>query len=348
MPPLFATPRRIAIYFGAWLALGLFRAVLLVHQPGFPWTIALAISVPLLLFYGCVCAASWYICRAQPLRAGHITDSLSVQALAALAAAALWVGVAVAWSGALASSIPPPDVRASLFLSGVMLYLLVAAGHYVHIAAEESRAAERNALHQAVLAREAELRALRAQINPHFIFNSLHSISALTTVDPQGARLMCLRLGDFLRHGLKHGAMEEIPLDGELEMIEQYLGIEQIRFGPRLTVRREYEDETKACSVPPLLLQPLVENAIKHGIATLIDGGTLTIRTKREGERLQLAIENPYDGDSRQRKGSGVGLSNVRARLRMRYGRDGMVSVHNINGQFRVTLELPWKGPQEV
>lgn len=324
--------------------MGLARAALLVHQPGFSWPIALAISVPLLLFYGCVCAASWYICLAQRLRGGHITDSLGVQVLAAIVAAGLWVGVAAAWSHALTNMVPSKDARAQLFLSGAMLYLLVAAGHYVVIAAEESRAAERQALHQAVLAREAELKALRAQINPHFLFNSLHSISALTSVDPPGARAMCLRLGDFLRHGLKYGAMDEIPLGGELEMIEQYLGIEQIRFGPRLTVRREYDEEAKTCSVPPLLLQPLVENAIKHGIATLVDGGTLTIRTKREDDRLQLAIENPYDKETPRVTGSGVGLSNVRARLRMRYGREGLVSVNKSDGQFRVTLELPWKG----
>jgi two-component system, LytTR family, sensor histidine kinase AlgZ len=339
--PLFASQRRLALYAGLWVALGVARAAFLAAEHIYSWPTALLLSVPLALVFGFMCAASWYVCRAEPLTSELLVQSVGVQLLAAVLAAGLWVGLAALWKQLVTLEPLPRFVQVSMFVSGVLLYLLVAAAYYVVIAAEESRTAQRNALQAAVLAREAELKALRAQINPHFLFNSLHSISALTTSDPQAARTMCLRLGDFLRGGLTHGAMDEVPLGGELAMLEQYLGIEQIRFGRRLQVQWNCDTEARECRLPPLLLQPLVENAVRHGIATLVDGGTIVIGARRTNGRLQLSIENPYDPDESTPRGAGVGLQNVRERLETRYGGACAVRVEQASGRYRVSLELP-------
>ena len=175
------------------------------------------------------------------------------------------------------------------------------------LAVERWREAETRQLALQVLAREAELKALRTQIDPHFLFNSLHSISALTTVDPAGARRMCLLLGEFLRLSLKLGAEDRIPLAEEMALVDRFLGIEQVRFGDRLRASVTLDPGAAACEVPPLLLQPLVENAARHGVAELVDGGLIDERAVRRGDRVIVSVENPCDPDRRVRAGAGVG-----------------------------------------
>ena len=124
---------------------------------------------------------------------------------------------------------------------------------------------------------------MRAQLNPHFLFNSLNSINALVGGDPEGARRMCEGLGDFLRRTLQLGAREAVTLGDELALVDRYLAIEQVRFGDRLAVERAIDADALACLLPPLLLQPLVENAIKHGVAERIEGGTVRIAARARG-----------------------------------------------------------------
>src|SRR4029077_11602189 len=131
---------------------------------------------------------------------------------------------------------------------------------------EESREQERRLYDSQGAGREGELRALGGQLSPHFLFNSLNSINALVGSDPEGARRMCEGLGDFLRRTLALGARDSVTLSEELMLVDRYLDIEQLRFGDRLRVERAVRADAAACRVPPLLLQPLVENAIKHGI----------------------------------------------------------------------------------
>jgi LytS/YehU family sensor histidine kinase len=152
---------------------------------------------------------------------------------------------------------------------------------------------------------------------------------------------MCVLLGDFLRQGLKLGARETIALREEIELLEKFLAVEKIRFGARLKTEISADPDALACGVPPLLLQPLVENAIGHGIATLVEGGALRVEARRRGGRLLIAVLNPRDPDSQRRSGEGVGLENVRRRLQALHGREARVDALDGGGSFRVELELP-------
>ncbi len=172
------------------------------------------------------------------------------------------------------------------------------------------------------LTREAELRALRAQLNPHFLYNSLNSISALTGADPAGARRMCLLLGDFLRSTLSVSGQDEIRLADELALADRFLDIEQIRFGTRLQVERRIDPSASECRVPPLILQPLMENAVVHGIAGLLEGGVIRVDISRRNGSLSIAIENPRDVDAPAAGVRGMGLDNVRRRLAVMFGHD--------------------------
>src|SRR5262249_42091949 len=153
------------------------------------------------------------------------------------------------------------------------------------------------------------------QLHPHFLFNSLNSISALTGREPEAARRMCQLLGDFLRTSLALGARERVTFGEELELASRYLAIEQVRFGSRLGIERRIEPAAERCLVPPLLIQPLIENAVKHGVADRVEGGTIEIVAARRGTRLEITIENPRDPEAPPRRGQGLGLENVRQRL---------------------------------
>jgi LytS/YehU family sensor histidine kinase len=224
----------------------------------------------------------------------------------------------------------------------LLIYLLSVALHYVLLASEISREAERREMQARVLARDSELKALKAQVNPHFIFNSLHSISALTTIDAAKAREMCIALADFLRATLGLGEKASIPLSEELSLVHSFLSVEKVRLGPRLNLEEKIEPETLQCLVPPLLLQPLVENAVSHGIANLTEGGSVRLEISQNGSGgIAILVENSFDPHMPPRRGTGSGLRNVRQRLDTRYGASATFDVRTENDQFRVALSFP-------
>jgi len=349
MNPFLARGDRLGLYLASWFVVGGLLASAVARPGGFTWGQALVILVPVTLVYGFICLSSWYVCRATPLRTSGAANVLTNIGGSAVIASGFWLLVGQAWAR-LAAYVPGMPGTASLyardrlllFTVGVLLYLLAAAVHYVMVAVEESRAAETRALELQLLAREAELKTLRAQIDPHFLFNCLHSISALTGADPAAARRMCLLLGEFLRTSVKLGAQDRIPFSEELALAERYLEIERVRFGPRLTIDRAIEDGVGACAVPALLLQPLVENAVTHGVSHLVDGGTVRLEARRTDGELSVAVENRCDPDRPKRPRTGVGLQNVRKRLAAQYSGAATVQVDELPERFRVELRLPW------
>ncbi len=193
---------------------------------------------------------------------------------------------------------------------------------------------------------QARLQALRSQLNPHFLFNTLNSISSLMHKDVDAADRMLVRLSELLRLALGNVETQEVPLRDELEFLRRYLEIEQIRFGPRLEVGFNTPDDTLDLPVPNLLLQPLVENAIKHGIAPRKQPGRIEITAHRDGKELLLAVLDNGTGGSQGTRGAGVGLANTQARLDHLYGsRHGFESGPQESGGFAVRIRLPLPEP---
>ncbi len=350
MHPLVRRPLRLALYVLAWIPAGLVLAALLQVARPRPWMHALVVALPLAVVYAFAVLSAWWVCRAHPM--GGIDDDAShavtAQVRTAVQTTIVWVALATTYSVALNSWTNVHAARAHVFrdgvvllLAGIPLYLLSAAFHYLVLAVERSHAAERRVLESHVTAREAELRALRAQLNPHFLFNSLNSINALVGADPDGARRMCETLGDFLRRTLALGARDVVTLGDELALVDRYLAIEQVRFGERLRIERTVDPAAAACRVPPLLLQPLVENAIKHGIQHCVEGGTVRIGAERVGRTVRVVVDNPMEDGAPSVDGSGVGLANVRRRMEVFGARDARLDAARHGGRFRVTLELP-------
>jgi len=347
MHPILARPARLASYLAGWLVVGALIAGA-VSRRGLSVSEAVVFVLPPLLVYAFICLSAWYVCRAVPLRTSGALRVLAACSLAAAVAAGLWFGLALAWV-ALLESMPGRDGLAEaygqqtpfLLSVAVLLFLLALAVHYLVLAFEETREADRQRLALQVHARDAELRALRAQLNPHFLYNCLNSIGALTTVDPSGARRMCLMLGEFLRTTLHAGALARIALADELALADRFLSIEQVRFGSRLEIERRIDEAALSARVPPLFLQPLVENAVIHGIASLLDGGIILLDVRRAGGRLVIAIENACDPELLTPMRHGTGLTNVRDRLHALFGSAATMTARAHQGRFRVELNLP-------
>lgn len=192
------------------------------------------------------------------------------------------------------------------------------------------------------LAREAELFNLRQQLQPHFLFNSLNSIVALIGSKPQQAKEMVFQLSDFLRGTLRNDNEQLIPLKDELEHLELYLEIEKIRFGHRLEVLVDVQKEAMDMTLPAMIIQPLLENAIKYGLYDTTDDISIQIQSEISAQFLELKIKNPYDPNSSPPKsGSGFGLRSVKRRLFLLYGRTDLLHTIAENGIFTALIKIP-------
>ena len=348
MHPILSRRGRLPLYLLAWLPIGVLLAALLAGTGGLRFATALVLSLPLALVYAFLSLAAWYVCRMAPLGKTGAARLLATHAGAALLSSFVWLAIGRGLASLASRFAPLAGIEAAfdakgvlIVAAGTLLFALSVAVHYLIEAFEASRAAERRALELEVLAREAELRALRAQIDPHFLFNSLNSVSALAGSDPAAARRMCVLLAEFLRETLRIGGERAIRLEEEVELARRYLAIEQVRLGARLRFDLSVDEEARACAVPPLVLQPLVENAVHHGIGDLVEGGTVLLEARRRGDRVEIVVENPCDparGGSGRR---GLGLDNIRRRVESLYGRDGALAIENGAGRFRVAVTLP-------
>ncbi|HEY1042560.1 MAG TPA: histidine kinase [Telluria sp.] len=342
----FASRRGITLYLGVWLMLGLVLSALVVGATGAAWPDGIALAVPMTLVYAFAAGfPAYYLCRAFPLAGAASFRLVGVLAVSAVMAAGVWTAAVMAWNEVLAAggagiAISRP-ARAVIFGIGIALYLLCAMANYLVNEFERTRTAERREMQSKLMAQDAELRMLRTQIDPHFLFNSLNSISALTSVDPKRAREMTLQLSDFFRHSLGLEAHRKVTLEEEATLVRHFLAIEKVRFGQRLGVLLEIEDEARPCLLPPMILQPLVENAVKHGIGALPEGGTVSVLARRTGSILRVTVENDVDPDAAPMGGNGIGLSNVRNRLAAAYAHQASVHWSHENNKFRVELALP-------
>lgn len=353
MHPILKDRARLGTYLLGWVPVAL---LLLVagRTLGWTWLGSMAVAFPLAALGSGLFLTSWYLCRAFPLERMQDRGRWPAWIVAALVLGNLWAGCAwlIAWGLARF-----PDLKVghaswttpwAFFASvGTLLYLGSLALHYVLTALEQRRTSERTEQELRVLAREAELKALRAQLNPHFLFNSLNSISALTTLDPGRAREMCVLLSDFLRKSLRLGERASVALAEELDLVRNYLAIEQIRFSSRLHVTWEVDESLNTVEVPTLLLQPLVENAIKHGIAQVPEGGTLRITVAAHGPYAEVTVENPVDDDAEPPVGLGLGLRQVKQRLQGRFAHDTYFQTRIHEGRHAVVLGIP-REPSET
>lgn len=348
MHPILSSPRRLLWSMLVWLLAGILGAKILVLADLAGWKNALFFTIPMLLIYGFIATSSYYVCRALPLAKRSFFLVSAVFGGASLISGFTWLGICLLWNKlgyALGEAWTGIEISQHLsiilLIGAVVLYLLAILAHDVLLAFENLGAAERRAARAQLLARDAELQVLRSQINPHFLFNSLNSISALTSIEPASARAMTLELANFFRLTLAFSEKTKITLNEEISLCQHFLAIEKIRFGKKLQVEMTLDPLSLASLIPPMLLQPLIENAIKHGIRDLVEGGTIRILSIVRDGWLHISIENPVDVQPSSKPGNGTGLKNLQARFASLYGDQARVRWVKSSDNFSLEMALP-------
>ncbi len=230
-------------------------------------------------------------------------------------------------------------------LTGTGLYLAVVSIAYLMVNLRRLRSQHLREAELQALLKDSELSMLRFQINPHFLFNSLNAISSLIITRPEEANQMVIRLSEFMRYSLDSDGKALSTLGRELDHCRRYLDIERVRFGEWLKVNVLVDEELLALPVPAMLLQPLAENAVKHGVYDLEEGMRVDIHISRTEEWMTIVVSNPVDPSGNNPKsGTGTGLKNIRARLRLIFGRPDLMSIVNDGKIYGVTINLPLYG----
>jgi two-component system, LytTR family, sensor kinase len=234
--------------------------------------------------------------------------------------------------------------------SDVWMYVVISVTAFVISYYTRFREKEMKALQLETLLARSQLSVLKMQLQPHFLFNTLHSISALMQQDVKAADKMVSCLGDLLRMSIAGTDAQEVPLRQELDFLEKYLEIQEIRFQGQLSVVLRIAPNLLDAAVPYQILQPLVENAIKHGISKRTEGGTIEIDIQRKEERLHIRIKNdaPPDGTKGHDETHGVGLTNTHARLHTLYGKEQSLEVRHLPDQTKVELTVPFRFAQQT
>ena len=310
------------------------------------WSYTWALGTPLVLW----AAARLPIERSNWIRSALLHVPISIVfsvVLTALARVMIWVVLGYRLGRPLTLESTTNFVVGN-FTEGIGIYLLIALMSYAYSYYQRYREGQVKTLQLEAQLSHAQLQALKMQLHPHFLFNTLHSISALLSKDVEAARKMITRLGDFLRLTLENSGSQEVTLKQEMEFLSCYLEIERIRFQNRLVTRIDLGEQTLVAKVPNLILQPIVENAIRHGIAPRSSPGFIDIAAKQLDGRLRIQIRDngpglPEHRTSQNQFKKGLGLANTETRLQRLYGADHLFDLSNDPaGGLIVTLEIPF------
>ena len=350
--PVFENRARIIIWWLAWLALAAGQSSLIYFVYGSPEGIALADGLICMLLYAALGLALWFPLRYMQRGKNQAISVVINISVAGIVTVFLWLFLTRYFIRASVGDKMAFDAlwHSTIILriaSGVLLFSLVILTYYLFISA--TRLAEKAAGQSKLetLVREAELKMLRSQINPHFLFNSLNSISSLTLTDPMKAHEMIIKLSDFMRYSLSSRDDQMVTLSNELNSMRLYLDIEKVRFRERLITEENIGAECQEALLPGLLLQPLYENAVKHGVYESIKTVTITTTAVRQDNKIIIKISNTIDTDSVVTpKGTGIGLRNVRSRLGLFFGDDAEIITGRKDDSFTVTIVIPYKTTQ--
>jgi two-component system LytT family sensor kinase len=337
-------------------ALAMARSVFSAISAGESPLVYALLTVPPALFWIALVPVVLWLGSRLPLRKGFLLRSIACHAVAAGLSAALYAELMVrlftAW---------PPEMLASVteqvsvwpirFQFGLFTYGFLASWGYVHEYFTAMRERDLAVSRLETELAQAQLRALKAQLQPHFLFNTLHAITVLIRHDPDAAGRMVMRLSDLLRMTLLDGDRQEVTLDHELRFLRIYLEIEQTRFRDRLEVRWDVAPGLGGAAVPPLLLQPLVENALRHGIGARAGSGCVIVGASREDGTLVLKVDDDGPGlraDAAAGDRPGLGIASTRGRLERLYGEEHRFTLsNNQGGGVSVRVGIPYR-PLEV
>lgn len=231
---------------------------------------------------------------------------------------------------------------------GFFIFVLIILSYYLHISYENIREKISNEARLREMLKDSELDMLKSQINPHFLFNSLNSVNWLTQIEPEKASEMIVSLSEYLRYSIAGGHRSLSSLEVEMENITRYINIEKIRFGEKLRAEYKIEEDCRYVRIPSMILQPLYENAIKHGVYESTDPVWIETDISGNEDYVRIVIQNSYEPNTPYQKGNGLGLNNVRQRLRLIYGDTASLETQKQETLFTAILLIPRLCPSEL
>jgi hypothetical protein len=333
-------------YWGVWILIMLFHSFLLGYTKQVVLFQALTDGFVSNALFGIIGLAVWF-----PFFYGKPENGKTVNiVINHLFTGIMTVGIWLLLSFLILNTFFKSDQHYSNFISkslpwragiGIFYYEFIVLVYFLFIFYRNNK---ENLLKEAelkTLVKESELSALKSQINPHFLFNSLNSISSLTIIEPAKAQEMIIKLSDFLRYSLSNKEEKLTSLEDELININRYLDIEKIRFGKKLIVKQNIDQSCIHMKLPGLILQPLIENAVKYGIYESIEKSVIEIAGSCNYASLSISISNAFDPDSITRRGEGIGLKNIRSRLRILYNLDDLLFLKVSDNKFEVKVIFP-------
>ena len=333
-------------YIGIWCMIAVIHVIILILFQGLPFGLAITESVISNVLLALIGLGLWFPVFFSKLEKENIVNFILKHLFACLLSVGLWVLIHYSILNALfashteyrqflVSSLPWRAGIGALFYGAIILvyYLII---NYQNFREKQTRETELKAL-----IRESELNSLKSQINPHFLFNSLNSISSLTMISPEKAQEMIIKLSEFLRYSLSNKDEKLTSLKDEMANLTRYLDIEKVRFGKRLNVVNHNNEKCFDHKLPGLILQPLMENAIKYGVHESIDQTDIELSCTCTERNLRVSIRNQFDPEFHYKKGAGIGIQNIRSRLKIMYGRDDLLSVVKSGTIFEVTIVFP-------
>lgn len=335
-----------------WTGWVFFYAVVMYIQIGeIPFWAALIASANYNYTYALLSILIWKICKKIPFENSHKLFFVLLHFVLAIFFSVLWLFIVygswyLAEGARIFEQVRIREIIGWQFLFGMVQYFLVAGIFYTVIYYRNLKQKEKNEAELKILTRDAELKALKLQMNPHFLFNSLNSINALVTKDATLTRKMISQLSELLRMSLESHDKLLIPLKEELDLVHTYLSIEQMRFGGKMIVQEDVDPGLLTKSFPAMLLQPLLENAVKHGIANTRTGGTIKLSIHQAGQWINGTVTNETSDENLQSKkiknGNGMSLKNICQRLDRMYGNNYRWQVDSTDkNQFKIEFEIP-------
>lgn len=344
--PILKNRNNLIGYLAIWLIIGSIHTLILIYYSELNFLVAVQESLVFNVFYAALGVGIWYPVYYTDIEKNNIANFLTNHLAAASLAVGIWLWLSylilsnlfadsVDYIAVLNASIP---IRIGV---GFLFYVLIASNYYLMIYYQNFKDKLVGESELKALIKESELSSLKSQINPHFLFNSLNSISSLTMVSPEKAQDMVINLSDFLRYALSHKEEALTTFEKELKNIDRYLKIENIRFGKRLHVEKEIGVDCTGFLLPGLILQPLMENAVKYGVYESTEQSDIFITATCAGDLLDVRITNDYDPDFITKRGEGIGLRNVSSRMRIMYGREDLILINREERRFEVQLLFP-------
>ncbi len=344
--PVFLNKRSVSVYFGLWALIAGVHFSIFYFVYYFPIEVSLADSMVFNLLFCAAGIAMWYIVRYSIPDQKNIWNVVFNHLSFLTLTLVVWNGIAYTILSAifgrnkvymdlLMVSIP------NKIISGIIFYIVIALAYYLFIYYVNLQEKVKVESRLRMVLKETELNMLKSQINPHFLFNSLNSISSLTITNPEKAREMVIKLSDFLRYSVSNNATSFTTLEQEMINIRRYLEIEKVRFGDKLLFGFKLDGACRTHQVPVMLLQPLFENAIKHGVYESTEQVSIDMDCEYRDGYLEIRIVNDFDPHAHPRKGTGIGLNNIRERLRLLYKNDKLLRTVVDGTRFSVYLSLP-------